>query len=316
MKIKTLLLIFSLVFIFSCKTDNEKIKDSLYKKYMTESYPKSEGYMYSYSDESYSINHPDHEFTLGSVEIELYEDSLDDFNKDGIPDMWAKIFDAGLGGGGNAFEFSYGIVQIKSPTDIDYIGYFGFGKFSNYTYNIEEFKNKTPIVTVSTGYQGRLNQFPLSDIKAHLGFKDGELISLNYDDCAMAEMKNKNIFKKEYKTNYDFGLDGTFSERKLEFFEEDGFKYSFSINGCNDFIIEMRISGDANEVVLKEKLLNTGITKTRFKTLMERIKNKEIQFIDYFYNDDEVNCNECISAEFVENEDGKNNLKMTYIKRD
>ncbi|WP_370408552.1 hypothetical protein [Tenacibaculum dicentrarchi] len=308
MKERITIIILSFFLFQSCKNNNEKIKDSFREKYLTELFSIYKGYSIG---KHYIIYNLDHNFTLGTVDIELYDESLNDFNKDGTQDMWAKITDTS--DGGNEFMVSYGIVQIKSPTNIDYIGYFGFGDFSNYIYNIDGFKNKTPIIKISTSHQSNMNKFPIYHINTHLGFKNGKIISLNYIDCAMSAMKNKRIFKEEYKTNYD--IDPAFNQLKLEFYKEEGFEYAFSINGCNDFLLKMYVLGNQNEAVLKEKLLNTAIYKTRFKTIAKHIKNNKITVTDYFNNEREVICNECVSTKFTENKKGKNRLDISYLKR-
>lgn len=128
-----------LLSLFICSTfalTSEEIA-VLYENLITESMEK--GQDYHHRREGSNCYQNEDSITLSCFEAGPHW--ITDFNKDGEKDILIKLLDQGLGGGGNAYGYTYEILILKNGKVVDQHTILGGGKFSLTHLTIDDVHN-------------------------------------------------------------------------------------------------------------------------------------------------------------------------------
>ena len=251
--------------------------DELANKYgrvlLETDYPLSEGYTYG---EDNTLHHPDHDFTLGHISVNVNKASKGDFNKDGVEDYWGSIFDEGMGGGGNMFGYELGIFQIENNDTLKFIPFFEGSKFSDIVYTLQGFKKGNPLIGVGVNFQGSYGNNIQVDEIVEIAFQNNTIIPVSYNsNCNMSKMNDKTIFKSTVsgvvrtQTMSDF-LD----EQQEEIYTNGSRTFSAVLCGCNSFFIEFLVkdSNKNNKNHFVGNAFDFLIEHTRFASIIKKLK--------------------------------------------
>ncbi|WP_108869342.1 hypothetical protein [Aquimarina aquimarini] len=276
--IATFIILFLNIHFLHCQIENtsiEVLQNQYAQNLLERNYPQSQGYSYG---QDHTLHHPDHDFTLGSIQVDILKNSLGDFNQDGIKDYWGSVIDEGLGGGGNAFGYEIGIFQLSKTDEFIFISYFEGGKFSDIHYTLDGHKNEIPIIGVTPNFQGSYGLSIEKSETVAIAFENGEIISKSYENnCQMAQMKNKSIFKD---TLLNVQKKETLSEflevQQQETYIDNTITYQADISGCNDFFLNFyaNTKTEMKEERFIQIVFDFLNTHTRFSSIVKKIKQQ------------------------------------------
>lgn len=166
---------------------------------------------------------------------------ISDFNGDGINDLIIQITDEGLGGGGNAFGYSFEIVTLDNEKNIkESYSLFGGGKMSYALLSIDRVANGRIYATYEQNPHGYGFQEVTYDNQKQLPLEfylEGQnILEKNYTKCPIAEM-NKDVFKNDLdlEVKRRSSMDDSFNiEQTEQLYLKDNTHYNASITGCED----------------------------------------------------------------------------------
>ena len=84
---------------------------------------------------------------IGTLDVKLYENSLSDFNQDGINDIWVKIIHTQITA--NYSSHQLGILQISNNKPFKFIEYFSSGDSDAIQQDIVGWENKNPLIQIN-----------------------------------------------------------------------------------------------------------------------------------------------------------------------
>jgi len=251
----------------------KELSDHYALKVLKKNYPESEGYTYG---EDHTLHHPDHDFTLGHIRVDINKKSKGDFNNDGYIDYWGSVFDEGMGGGGNMFSYELGVFQIEQNDVLKFIPIFDGSKFSDISYTLQGFKNGKPLIGVGINFQGSYDSAIEVDEIIEIMFKNDQIIPVSYDsNCQMAEMTNKNIFKETLDNVLKKQVISPFLDiLQEEKYNNDDASYIANIYGCKDFFLEFSIKVNQKKDPTRAALESFDflIEHTRFSSIVKKLK--------------------------------------------
>ncbi len=305
---RTIILLFLSFMFGNCKTNNTKVKSTTTKNSLSErtvfsdhkiidyllekegedqeceiTFQEKDG-VYKYFSSNCS-HHDNHSVTFSIVDQET------DFNNDGTTDyLISRVSEGMLGGNANTnAEYIYLLVNAKAEVIQEH----SILRYAPFSYNYLELTSYNKGVlkakvnqnhrTLYT-YGSQVESYYIKELKMTFSFVDGLLYEDSYlTDCDLAKMKDKSIFKKDIKNvSRETSIDmHNYTQIQTESLKNSTVNIYASLQGCDNLNLELDIvrAHNANsrqithtQLALKE--LDTLILKTRFKSLIEKIKKQ------------------------------------------
>jgi hypothetical protein len=215
-----------------------------------------------YSNEKFSIS-----------EIRFLKNSIGDFNKDGISDIFATLFIESR----IRSETNLGLIQINGNT-IEIISYKQFSEgYQEFTL-IEVENEIVKIRAVLNGINGEV-------------FSD-RIVSLAYDpinhlktvsSCKTDDMKNQFIFNTNVDVKREYYINYSLLNQQTEEYNFENTKITAETHGCDDFTLRFtinKVNVDAKKFNENNYLLEIIAflkSNTRYPTLLSKIEKDILQ---------------------------------------
>lgn len=228
---------------------------------------------------------------LSCFDVEWNLKWIGDINKDGEDDIILKVTDDGEGGGGNAYDYEYLVVYLKSGAIFNKDTIFGGAKFSRGNIDIDSISNnmifaRLDDASIFDAYFDDTSIFNKPNVGLHFIYKEGKLVGSTYSNCPL-KGTDKRIFKSEL-TNVERQLDTNeiYEEEQVETYKVNDNKTIRANNtGCQNVKMNFVISvpfyknWETDSVYRKKEWLNNVEflkNNTRFEALFTEIyKNIE-----------------------------------------
>lgn len=244
--------------------DFEHLKNSTLTKTNTILSQYSQGQMLEwqkggyYENESFSIS-----------DISFLNNSIGDFNKDGIQDIFATMFIKSR----SRSETNLGLIQINGD-QIEVISYKQFS-VGYQEFMFTEFKNDiVKIRAILSGVNGEI----FSDRIVSLAYDPINYIKI-VSPCKIDDMNNRLIFNANMDVKRNSFINYSMFNEQTEEYKSENIKITAETHGCDDFSLRFTINKE--NIVLKDFNENSFLLEmisflklnTRYPTILTKIEN-------------------------------------------